>query len=129
MGQDGLSVTDGIRTSYGTFLKRASDPTLERVERRLAAWTHLPAEHQEDLQACACSLCRQPFHMFAPDFMKYLHAQRLLDEPVTCYGRGMRAPRMGFLGFEATGRHVGNCRMCDHGRSQQGGACLLPCRC
>ena len=78
VGQDGLSVTDGIRTSYGTFLKRASDPTLERVERRLAAWTHLPAEHQEDLQARACSLCRQPFHMFAPDAG---HAQRLDEVP------------------------------------------------
>ena len=62
MGQDGQTVTDGIRTSYGTFLKRASDPTLERVERRLAAWTHLPAGNQEDLQACACSLHMRPSH-------------------------------------------------------------------
>jgi hypothetical protein len=38
VGGDGRSVTDPIRTSYGAFLTRASDPVLARVEARLAAW-------------------------------------------------------------------------------------------
>ena len=50
VGEDGRSVRDAIRTSYGTFLTRASDPVLERIEGRLAAFTHLPAVNQEDLQ-------------------------------------------------------------------------------
>lgn len=65
LGTDRLPVTDGIRTSYGTFLKRAADPTLARVERRLAAWTHLPVENQEDLQVRACGQSRPLHHILA----------------------------------------------------------------
>lgn len=50
VGEDGRSVEDSIRTSYGTFLTRASNPVLARIEHRLAAFTHLPADNQEDLQ-------------------------------------------------------------------------------
>lgn len=51
IGPEGNSVEDKIRTSYGTFLPRKRDKVIEGIENRLAAWTHLPLEHQEDLQA------------------------------------------------------------------------------
>lgn len=51
VGANGSSVTDGIRTSYGTFLRRLQDPFVTAVERRLALWTQLTVSHQEDLQA------------------------------------------------------------------------------
>lgn len=51
VGPGGSSVTDNIRTSYGTFLMRKQDPIIEGIENRLASWTHLPLEHQEDMQA------------------------------------------------------------------------------
>jgi len=50
VGPNGSSVTDNIRTSYGTFLTRKRDKVIEGVEERLAAWTHLPLDHQEDMQ-------------------------------------------------------------------------------
>lgn len=50
VGPSGTSVKDNIRTSYGTFLTRKHDPVIEGVEKRLAAWTLLPLEHQEDMQ-------------------------------------------------------------------------------
>lgn len=37
------------RTSKGFFLKRAQDAVVERVERRIAAWTKLPPENGETL--------------------------------------------------------------------------------
>ncbi|EFJ47859.1 hypothetical protein VOLCADRAFT_60971, partial [Volvox carteri f. nagariensis] len=51
VGQNGSSVTDNIRTSYGTFIRRRHDPVIERILRRVAAWTKAPPENQEDLQA------------------------------------------------------------------------------
>ncbi|GFR42774.1 hypothetical protein Agub_g3735 [Astrephomene gubernaculifera] len=50
VGQNGSSVLDTYRTSYGTFVKRRHDPVIERVLRRVAAWTKTPVENQEDLQ-------------------------------------------------------------------------------
>ncbi|KAK9842984.1 hypothetical protein WJX74_005333 [Apatococcus lobatus] len=50
VGDNGGSVTDSIRTSYGTFLRRFSDPVLTKVEHRLARWTHLNITYQEDMQ-------------------------------------------------------------------------------
>jgi prolyl 4-hydroxylase len=43
-------VEDGYRTSYGTFLRRYQDAIVERLENRVAAWTKIPVEHQEDTQ-------------------------------------------------------------------------------
>ena len=51
VGANGSSVTDGIRTSYSTFLRRLQDPVITAVERRLALWTQLNISHQEDMQA------------------------------------------------------------------------------
>lgn len=53
IGASGDSVQDSIRTSHGAFLPRRHDRTVTSVEDRLAAWTHLPMTHQEDLQASA----------------------------------------------------------------------------
>ena len=50
VGPNGTSVTDNIRTRYGTFLTRMQDPIVEKIENRLTAWTHLPLVHQEDMQ-------------------------------------------------------------------------------
>ncbi|GIL84045.1 hypothetical protein Vretimale_11080 [Volvox reticuliferus] len=50
VGQNGSSVLDTIRTSYGTFIRRRHDPVIERVLHRVAAWTKAPPENQEDLQ-------------------------------------------------------------------------------
>jgi hypothetical protein len=50
IGPEGKSVEDRIRTSYGTFLQRKRDKVIENIEKRLAAWTHLPLVYQEDLQ-------------------------------------------------------------------------------
>ncbi len=54
VGANGSSVRDGIRTSYGTFLRRLQDPVIAAIERRLAIWTHLNVTHQEDMQVSAC---------------------------------------------------------------------------
>lgn len=50
VGPGGKSVEDSYRTSYGTFLRRYQDPVVTRIENRVAAWTHLPVSHQEDIQ-------------------------------------------------------------------------------
>lgn len=50
VGQKGEGVVDEIRTSYGMFIRRLQDPVIERVERRISLWTHLPIENQEDIQ-------------------------------------------------------------------------------
>lgn len=39
-----------LRRSYGTFLKRLSDPVVTTVDERIAAWAQLPVENGEDLQ-------------------------------------------------------------------------------
>lgn len=36
--------------SYGTFLKRGSDPVLTAIDERIANWVHIPASHGEDMQ-------------------------------------------------------------------------------
>lgn len=46
VGAHGESVLDNIRTSYGTFLRRLQDPTVARVEERVATWTKLNVSHQ-----------------------------------------------------------------------------------
>lgn len=50
VGANGSSVTDNIRTSYGTFIARLHDPVITDVERRVALWTKLNISHQEDMQ-------------------------------------------------------------------------------
>jgi prolyl 4-hydroxylase len=50
VGQNGDSVLDNIRTSFGTFLPRLQDEVVARVEHRVAAWTKLNMSHQEDVQ-------------------------------------------------------------------------------
>lgn len=57
VGANGSSVTDSIRTSYGTFLRRLQDPVIAAVECRLALWTHLNISHQEDMQVCLGRAC------------------------------------------------------------------------
>nr|QKY15043.1 prolyl 4-hydroxylase (P4H) [Polytomella parva] len=55
-GPHGESVVDDIRTSYGTFLNRLSDPIIEAVQRRISLWTQLPMDHQEDMQVLRYSI-------------------------------------------------------------------------
>lgn len=50
VGAGGKSVEDSYRTSYGTFLQRYQDKVVQRLENRVAAWTHIPVVHQEDTQ-------------------------------------------------------------------------------
>ncbi|KAL6752337.1 prolyl 4-hydroxylase alpha subunit-like protein [Haematococcus lacustris] len=50
VGPGGESVIDEIRTSYGMFIRRCSDPIIERIERRISLYTHIPMSHQEDIQ-------------------------------------------------------------------------------
>ncbi|PNW86388.1 hypothetical protein CHLRE_02g084450v5 [Chlamydomonas reinhardtii] len=50
VGGKGEGVVDDIRTSYGMFIRRLSDPVVTRIEKRISLWTHLPVEHQEDIQ-------------------------------------------------------------------------------
>ncbi|GFR49468.1 hypothetical protein Agub_g11528 [Astrephomene gubernaculifera] len=59
VGAGGKSVEDNYRTSYGTFLKRYQDAVLERIENRVAAWTQIPVEHQEDMQILRYGLGQQ----------------------------------------------------------------------
>jgi len=50
VGPNGESVVDPIRTSYGMFIRRMTDPIIERIERRISLFTQLPMSHQEDIQ-------------------------------------------------------------------------------
>ncbi|KAG1665545.1 hypothetical protein FOA52_000691 [Chlamydomonas sp. UWO 241] len=50
VGPNGESVVDPIRTSFGMFINRRHDPIIERIERRISLFTHLPISHQEDIQ-------------------------------------------------------------------------------
>ncbi|EFJ42276.1 hypothetical protein VOLCADRAFT_67269 [Volvox carteri f. nagariensis] len=50
VGNKNEGVVDDIRTSYGTFLRRAQDPVIMAIEERLALWSHMPPSHQEDMQ-------------------------------------------------------------------------------
>lgn len=49
-GGNGTGEVHNIRTSFGTFLRRRSDPVAEKIAQRVAHWTHLPSSHQEDMQ-------------------------------------------------------------------------------
>ena len=64
IGASGNSVQDSIRTSHGAFLPRRHDSTVASIEDRLAAWTHLPMTHQEDLQASVQTLPLPLLHVF-----------------------------------------------------------------
>ncbi len=46
----GRSVDSQIRTSTGTFLHRSHDDVVEDVERRIAEFSMVPADHGEGLQ-------------------------------------------------------------------------------
>ncbi len=56
VGQNGEGVVDDIRTSYGMFIRRLEDPVITRIEKRISLWTHLPVDHQEDIQVRARAL-------------------------------------------------------------------------
>ena len=47
---EGHSAISDIRTSAGMFLERAQDAVVADIERRIARWTLLPANHGEGLQ-------------------------------------------------------------------------------
>ena len=40
-------VVNDVRTSKGRFMSAQNDPILERIEERIALWTHVPVENQE----------------------------------------------------------------------------------
>eukprot|EP00898_Chlorokybus_atmophyticus_P003029 jgi/Chlat1/3727/Chrsp259S03881 len=46
----GKSVPSDIRTSSGMFLSRGQDEMVTRIEKKIADWTMIPAEHGEGLQ-------------------------------------------------------------------------------
>ena len=46
----GGSVGSEVRTSSGMFLMRGEDEVVESIERRIAAWTHVPESHGEGFQ-------------------------------------------------------------------------------
>ena len=50
VGSNDTGVVDSIRTSAGTFINRNWDPVITTIENRLAVWSHLPPENQEDMQ-------------------------------------------------------------------------------
>ncbi|EFN58979.1 hypothetical protein CHLNCDRAFT_137600 [Chlorella variabilis] len=47
---EGGSMLDEIRTSSGMFILKGHDAVISGLEERVAALTHLPVSHQEDLQ-------------------------------------------------------------------------------
>eukprot|EP00798_Chlamydomonas_sp_ICE-L_P025319 gene25319-10975_t len=46
----GHGKVDDIRTSYGMFIRRLYDPIIAGIERRISLFTHVPVQHQEDIQ-------------------------------------------------------------------------------
>lgn len=48
--ETGKSVDSEVRTSTGSFYSRGANPTVKRVERRLAHISFLPEENGEGLQ-------------------------------------------------------------------------------
>jgi prolyl 4-hydroxylase len=46
----GGSTTSDIRTSTGTFISRAHDPTITAIEERIELWSQIPVDHGEALQ-------------------------------------------------------------------------------
>eukprot|EP01024_Parvocaulis_polyphysoides_P021430 TRINITY_DN20142_c0_g2_i2.p1 TRINITY_DN20142_c0_g2~~TRINITY_DN20142_c0_g2_i2.p1 ORF type:complete len:386 (-),score=35.09 TRINITY_DN20142_c0_g2_i2:402-1559(-) len=49
VGTSNVQVSD-VRTSYGMFIQRFQDEIVTRVQQKVANWTHLPIEYQEDMQ-------------------------------------------------------------------------------
>eukprot|EP00270_Netrium_digitus_P011014 TRINITY_DN3468_c0_g1_i1.p1 TRINITY_DN3468_c0_g1~~TRINITY_DN3468_c0_g1_i1.p1 ORF type:complete len:325 (+),score=62.34 TRINITY_DN3468_c0_g1_i1:88-1062(+) len=47
---EGGSVQNDIRTSYGMFIDKEHDDTVNTIEKKVAAWTFLPIENQEAMQ-------------------------------------------------------------------------------
>jgi prolyl 4-hydroxylase len=50
VGQNGGGAVDPIRNSEGTWINRRSDPVMTRINARISLITHLPVDHQEDMQ-------------------------------------------------------------------------------
>eukprot|EP00798_Chlamydomonas_sp_ICE-L_P021598 gene21598-28597_t len=50
VGANNSGVVNNIRTSAGTFLRRNQDSVISAIEQRLAVWSQLPPENQEDMQ-------------------------------------------------------------------------------
>ena len=50
VGQNGDSVLDDVRTSYGTFIRRNIDDVATRMEEKVARWSRTNMSHQEDTQ-------------------------------------------------------------------------------
>lgn len=48
--ESGKSIKSEVRTSSGMFLEKKQDEIVERIEKRLAAWTFLPPENGEAIQ-------------------------------------------------------------------------------
>lgn len=46
---DGGSLDSDIRTSEGAWIWRGSDPVVDRIEQRIALWTHIPVSHGEHI--------------------------------------------------------------------------------
>jgi len=59
VGANGSSVLDDYRTSYGTFIKRKTDPVVEAIEERVAAWAKIPPVHAEDMQVLRYGIGQQ----------------------------------------------------------------------
>lgn len=55
IAQNGSGVLDSVRTSSGTFLPKGADAVVAGVEARVAAVTHLPVSHAENLQILRCA--------------------------------------------------------------------------
>ncbi|GIL43477.1 hypothetical protein Vafri_949 [Volvox africanus] len=50
VAENGSSVLDDYRTSYGTFINRYQTPVIAAIEDRVALLTRTPVVHQEDMQ-------------------------------------------------------------------------------
>ncbi|KAG2446166.1 hypothetical protein HXX76_000761 [Chlamydomonas incerta] len=50
VADNGSSVLDDYRTSYGTFINRYATPVLAKIEDRVAVLTRVPVQYQEDMQ-------------------------------------------------------------------------------
>ena len=45
---------DDIRTSFGTFLAPGETDVIRRIEERVAQWSQVPLQNQEQLQILRC---------------------------------------------------------------------------
>ncbi|TVU19939.1 hypothetical protein EJB05_36121, partial [Eragrostis curvula] len=60
----GKSTLSEVRTSSGTFLRKAQDPIVAGIEDKIAAWTFLPKENGENIQV----LRYQPGEKYEPHY-------------------------------------------------------------